>query len=127
VGKSTPTDLDATPGSVLLIAAKGHGSRQMCGTNKYGFPIRHRTRVKRHFGFQTGDLVRAIVPNGKKQGTHVGRVAVRSVGSFNIKTANGLMQGIRWKHCRVIQAADGYQYSQQSAKSGLKQGVSSQG
>jgi hypothetical protein len=25
----------------LLIAAKGHGNRQMCGTDKYGFPTRH--------------------------------------------------------------------------------------
>jgi len=27
----------------LLIKATGHGTRQMCGTNKFGFPTRHRT------------------------------------------------------------------------------------
>jgi hypothetical protein len=103
---------------VLLIAAKGHGIRQMCGTNKYGFPTRHRTHQKRHFGFQTGDLVRAIVPSGKKQGTHVGRVAVRTIGSFNITTVRGLVQGISWKYCGVVHVADGYGYRQLSAKAG---------
>ena len=31
-------------------------------------------------GFQTGDLVRATVPTGKKAGVHTGRVLVRSTG-----------------------------------------------
>nr|UZQ22159.1 HEARO endonuclease [uncultured bacterium] len=35
----------------LLIAATGHGRRQMCGTNKYGFPTRHKSRVQIHKGF----------------------------------------------------------------------------
>jgi 5-methylcytosine-specific restriction endonuclease McrA len=35
----------------LLITAKGWGNRQMCATNKYGFPLRHRTRCKTFFGF----------------------------------------------------------------------------
>jgi 5-methylcytosine-specific restriction endonuclease McrA len=131
VGASTANDLDATPGAVLLIAATGHGTRQMCGTNKYGFPTRHKSRQKRHFGFQTGDLVKAVVPRGKYEGTHVGRVAVRASGSFNISTARGLVQGISWKRCGVIHAADGYGYTQLFAKAGRVpfgcQGISSQG
>ncbi len=71
----------------LLIKATGHGTRQMCGTNKFGFPTRHRSRARFVKGFQTGDLVKAVVPKGKKAGTHVGRVAVRSTGWFNISTA----------------------------------------
>ncbi len=116
VGASTPADLDATPTRVLLIAAKGHGSRQMCGTNKYGFPIRHKSRQKKWFGFQTGDLVKAVVPNGKYAGMHTGRVAIRATGSFNITTMHGLVQGINWKYCGVMHHADGYTYSQVSAK-----------
>ncbi|MFM6396010.1 HNH endonuclease, partial [Planktothrix sp.] len=38
----------------LLIQATGRGTRQMCGTDKYGFPIRHRSRKQIHKGFQTG-------------------------------------------------------------------------
>jgi hypothetical protein len=38
----------------LSIKACGHGSRQMCGTDEYGFPIMHRTRQKLYFGFRDG-------------------------------------------------------------------------
>ena len=51
-------------------------------------------RIKQIKGFTTGDLVRAIVPNGKKAGVHTGRIAVRSTGKFNITTRHGTVQGI---------------------------------
>ncbi|NEO23067.1 MULTISPECIES: RNA-guided endonuclease IscB [unclassified Moorena] len=73
----------------LMIAAKGHGTRQLCRTNKYGFPVRHCSRTKIHKGFQTGDIVRAVVTQGKKIGTYVGRVATRKSGYFNISTKSG--------------------------------------
>ncbi|NEP21810.1 RNA-guided endonuclease IscB [Moorena sp. SIO3I6] len=73
----------------LIITAKGHGTRQLCRTNKYGFPIRYCSRTKVHKGFQTGDIVRAVVTKGKKIGTYVGRVATRKSGSFNISTKSG--------------------------------------
>ena len=66
----------------------------MCLMDKPGFP---RTRAKgpsRVRGFQTGDLVRAVVRTGKKSGTSVGRVAVRATGSFNVTTRAGTIQGI---------------------------------
>ena len=68
----------------LLIKATGHGTRQMCRTNKFGFPSRYVPRFKFVKGFQTGDIVKAVVTSGKKIGTYVGRVAVRTSGSFNI-------------------------------------------
>jgi hypothetical protein len=111
VGASTPEQLDAAVGSVLVIAAKGHGTRQMCRTDKYGFPSRHVSRQKRHFGFRTGDLVRAVVPGGKYAGRHVGRVTIRASGSFNIATATGTVAGIGYRHCAIIQRADGYAYA----------------
>ncbi len=95
----------------LLIKATGHGTRQMCGTDKYGFPTRHRTNKQIHFGFQTGDIVKAIVRTGKKVGTYVGRIATRVTGSFNISTSNGLVQGISHKNCKAIHKKDGYSYS----------------
>ncbi|MDQ6660182.1 MAG: RNA-guided endonuclease IscB, partial [Chloroflexota bacterium] len=57
VGASTPEVLTVDQVSPLLITATGHGRRQMCGTNRYGVPIRHRTRQKHFYGFQTGDMV----------------------------------------------------------------------
>jgi hypothetical protein len=66
----------------LSIQACGHGSRQMCGTDKYGFPMRHRTRRKLHFGFQTGEMVQANVPAGKHQGLFVGTGVVSGLREF---------------------------------------------
>ena len=95
----------------LLIKCAGHGNRQMCGTNKYGFPTRHRTNQKIHKGFQTGDIVQAIVTKGKKIGTYLGRVLVRASGSFDISTTSGRVTGISHKYCSFIHRKDGYQYS----------------
>lgn len=108
---------------VLNITAMGHGNRQMCGTNKHGFPIRHRTRQQRVQGFQTGDQVRADVPRGKHQGTHTGRVTVRRSGSFRV----GTRDGIAYRHCTIVQRADGYEYGFGTGLKPLKRGASSQG
>ena len=100
------------PGMIPLRSrATGHGTRQVARTDTFGFPIRFCPKDKTHFGFRTGDLVRATLPSGKKSGTHVGRVALRSSGSFNIRTGSGVVQGISHKHCRLLQRADGYGYS----------------
>jgi 5-methylcytosine-specific restriction endonuclease McrA len=94
----------------LLIKATGHGSRQMCRTDKFGFPSRYVPQFKFVKGFQTGDIVKAVVTSGKKIGTYTGRVAVRSTGSFNISTTTGLIQGISYKYCQQIHHKDGYGY-----------------
>jgi len=110
VGKSTPETIQMRNVIPLLIEAKGHGNRKMCYTNKYGFPKRHRTRQKKHFGYQTGDLVRAVVQSGKYQGVHVGRVLARATGSFDIVTSTGKAQGISYRSCSPIHQSDGYSY-----------------
>jgi 5-methylcytosine-specific restriction endonuclease McrA len=94
----------------LNIKATGHGSRQMCRTDKFGFPSRYVPRFKFVKGFQTGDIVEAVVTSGKKIGTYTGRVAVRSSGSFNVSAAQGLIQGINHKYCFSIHQKDGYNY-----------------
>ena len=94
----------------LLIKATGHGTRQMCRTDKFGFPSRYVPRSNFVKGFQTGDIVKAVVTSGKKIGEYVGRVAVRSTGSFNI-SASELVQGISHKYCKIIHRKDGYSYS----------------
>ena len=95
---------------VLIISAKGRGSRQMCHMDRFGFPRTSPKGSKSVKGFQTGDIVKAIVPTGSKQGEYLGRVAVRSSGSFNIETNDYLIQGIGYKYCRIIQRNDGYSY-----------------
>ena len=96
---------------VLSIKATGRGSYQRTRLNRYGFPRGYLTRSKRAFGFQTGDLVKAVVTVGRKSGTYGGRVAVRASGSFNIQGAHGLIQGVSYRCCTLQQRADGYGYA----------------
>lgn len=102
--------LEVLTSKPILIAAKGHGTRQMCGTDKYGFPTRHRSRVQVHKGFQTGDIVVATVTAGKKVGSYVGRVLCRASGSFDVVTTTGRVAGINHKYCKAIHKKDGYSY-----------------
>lgn len=98
------------PTATLAIKSTGRGSYARTQSDKYGFPRLRLSRTKQHHGFATGDHVRAVVPAGKKAGTHVGRVAVRATGSFNITTRQGTVQGIHHRHVQLIQRADGYAY-----------------
>jgi 5-methylcytosine-specific restriction endonuclease McrA len=112
IGKSTPAVLKVNRVMPLLISATGSGNRQMCGTDRYGFPSRHRQRYKYVKGFQTGDMVRAVMTRGKYQGIHMGRVLVRASGSFDIVTAKGRVQGISYRYCTAIHRKDGYRYQE---------------
>jgi 5-methylcytosine-specific restriction endonuclease McrA len=96
----------------LQAKAMGHGSRLFCRMDKHGFPRQGpKSREKTVRGFRTGDLVQAVVPKGKKAGKHTGRVAVRATGSFNVNTNGKTVQGISWRHCRLLQRACGYAFS----------------
>lgn len=94
----------------LSVKCTGRGSYQRTRLDKFGFPRGHLMRTKRVHGFGTGDMVRAEVLKGSKIGIHIGRVAVRATGYFNIQGAAGVVQGISHKHCRVVQRNDGYGY-----------------
>ena len=112
---------------VLGIKATGRGSYQRTRLTKHGFPRGYLTRSKAAFGFQTGDMVKAIVTTGKKAGTYIGRVAIRACGSFNIQTANGLVQHIHHRFCTLIQRADGYGYHRMLLHPALNHGVAEAG
>lgn len=98
---------------VLAIHATGRGAYCRTRAFKNGFPCGYLIRHKRVRGFQTGDWVRADVPKGKKAGIHIGRIAVRKTGSFNIQIPGKTIDGISHRYCRVLQRADGYGYSYQ--------------
>ena len=110
VGKSTPQELCVKGVTPLLITAMGHGSRQMCRMNKRGFPRTGPKAARRVKGFQTGDIVRAVVLTGKYAGRYTGRVAVRRSGSFDVTTANAKVQGISYRFCSALHCCDGYDY-----------------
>ena len=110
IGKSTPDEIVFKTESVLYIKALGRGNYSRTTLNKYGFPKAFLPRQKYFFGFQSGDMVKAIVPKGKHKGTWCGSVACRSAGSFNINLIKGRIQGINHKYCQITQKFDGYKY-----------------
>jgi hypothetical protein len=89
----------------LHIRATGRQSRQICRMDKYGFPRTKPKQDRIQFGFQTGDIVKAIIPSGKYAGTQIGRVVVRSKPSFQL---NGV--DVHPKYLMLIHGADGYEY-----------------
>ena len=95
----------------LCIKAMGRGAYQRTRLDKFGCVRGYLTRAKSIEGFQTGDMVKAVVTKGKKIGVYKGRVAVRASGSFNIQTSSGLVQGVLHHYCTVVQRGDGYGYS----------------
>ena len=110
VGKSTPLVLDTRGMVPLHIKATGYPHRQMCSMDRYGFPRTGPKQAACVKGFQTGDIVRAVVTSGVKMGTYVGKVAVRATGSFNITTIERTVQGISHRFCTVLHHCDGYSY-----------------
>lgn len=110
VGQSTPEMLHVAAVSPLVITAQGHGCRQVTNVDRIGFPRGKSKQRARRSGFKTGDLVRAVVPAGKKAGTYTGRVLVRASGSFDIQTKAGRVQGIHARYCHPLHRSDGYSY-----------------
>ena len=109
--------------SVFLVKAMGRGSYQRTRVDKYGFPRGYLMDQKTVHGFATGDMVKAVVPSGKKKGTYVGRVAVRKSGSFNIQKPGGTtVQGISWKCCKTISRQNGYSFATSKFLPHLKEG-----
>lgn len=110
VGRSTPEMLLIQTVCPLIITAQGHGCRQRTNVDRFGFPRGKPKQGGRILGFKTGDLIRAIVPSGKKMGTYTGRVLVRASGSFDLQTKTGRVQGINARYCHPLHRSDGYSY-----------------
>lgn len=95
----------------LVITAKGRGTHQVVRTDRFGFPRGKAGRIKRAFGFSTGDIVKLHMPKGKYAGSYVARLAgIRATGTLDIKTAAGTV-GASYKHFQLIQRNDGFDYA----------------
>lgn len=107
VGESTPEFLKVLKIKPLLVRAYGHGCRQMCRMNKYGFPITKPKAKSFKHGFKTGDIVRSNVTNPKRKtfGVHFGRISVNAssicVDGYYVNP----------RTCNKIHNRDGYGYS----------------
>lgn len=115
IGSSTPERLSWQQVIPLRITAKGRQCRQLCNVNELGFPRSRPKGTSKVFGFQTGDMIRAVVTKGKKRGTYVGRVAIKTDGYFKITGGFGMVEGIHARYCLPIHRNDGYVYAQGNA------------
>ena len=96
----------------LTITKQRRNNRQMTLMNKYGFPrTKAKGSSKKIFGFMTGDIVKANVSSGKYKGIHLGKVAVRLSGYFDIKKENSPLITTNKLNCKLIHHFDGYSYN----------------
>ena len=97
--------------SILLLKAMGHGKRQRTRLNKYGFPVTYKVVTKFSWGFQTGDIVKALITRGKFIGTYTSRVVVRAKPSFTLshKVLEGIFK-VHPKNLTILHRNDGYSY-----------------
>ncbi len=105
-----PDNLVFKTNQPLSIKATGHGTRQRCRPNKFGFPKSHAPKAKFFRGFQTGDLVSASIPKGKFAGEYVGRIAIRFRPSFVLQLPDKKFD-VHPKYLTHIHSLDGYNYA----------------
>lgn len=95
---------------VLHITCTGRGQYRRTIVDSSGFPRAYLPRTKRFFGFATGDIVKAVIPKGKTAGTYIGRIMVRTTGTFSMRTKEGNIISPNHKNCILLQRNDGYSY-----------------
>ena len=98
----------------LHVKCVGHGSRQMCRVNRFGFPRTAAKSVSVVDGFRTGDMARLDRMSGKYKGTYIGTVSVRASRMFDIKTTlAGRTLKITAQSCQFtkLHGCDGYAYA----------------
>ncbi|WP_367043048.1 RNA-guided endonuclease IscB [Streptomyces sp. Je 1-332] len=97
------------PARVLVVKSTGRGSYARTTPDRFGFPRLQRARTKQHFGYITGDLVRATPTTGKWAGTWNGRISVRARGQHSLATPAGRIN-VSYRNLRLLQRGDGYAY-----------------
>lgn len=131
VGASTPQILNIQTQYIIIWTVKGRGTRQMCRTDKYGFPKAHRPRQKTHHShqvllptgdstprsekFQSGDQVVVSVPTGyiTPTGIYRGRIQIRQSGWYALTTPIEKWD-VKHSWCQKVQRGAGWQYEFQA-------------
>ncbi len=94
---------------ILNIKCIGHGTRQKCQTDKFGFPKKIKKCPRVLYGFRTGDFVKCIVKKGKYPGINFGRITLHLDGRFEVNDGKKIVRA-KYQNCKILQRADGYQY-----------------
>jgi hypothetical protein len=110
---------DLTNGYCLYAKACGRGNRLRGNVNECGvITMKYTDNAKRAFGFQSGDIVVANVPEKvgnrvqKYNGSFLGRITIRRSGSFALKDIRSgeKIPTVSYRYCKLRQRADGYEY-----------------
>lgn len=110
IGNSTPPNLEIYQAYINVWTAKGRGSRQVCQTDRYGFPKHFRSRSKVHFGLTTGDLIRICPVKGKNSGrSWKGKGVIRADGTLYL-ISEGRRINSNYRHAKLLQHGDGWNY-----------------
>jgi hypothetical protein len=88
----------------------GQSTARQLGRGSHHLGSRKAKRSSHAFGFRTGDIIKAVVPSGKPQGTHVGKVAIKARGQFTITTRERAVPDVPHRYCRRVHQADEYTY-----------------
>jgi len=99
------------PVRIWVARAMGRGSYSRTRSDRFGFPRLRLTKVRRHYGFATGDMVAVIKPGGSAV---TGRVAISADGFFKITTTAGSVIGASHRRCRLLSKGDGWTYTVKS-------------
>jgi hypothetical protein len=104
---------DLTHGYCLYAKAMGRGSRFLGHTIKCGIiDTKTHMKHKRIYGFQTGDMVRVVIPGtsrSKYKGMYKSRVIVRDDGRFDFRNKSKRIT-IGYKYYTLLQQSNGYDY-----------------
>ena len=113
VGKTNPEKgYRGTSQLVLYVRAEGRGSRLRGKLNNCGIIVtKWKDNTKRQNGFQTGDIVKADIPDGKYKGSYTGRVTIRHSNTFMLKVRGLKRFDVNIKHLTLRQHVDGYSYA----------------
>lgn len=95
----------------LFIRSTGRGSRQICVTDKHGFPIKHRARHRENNGFRTGDIVLARPVRGRRAGKRYVSRVVSNASTPSLYLCIERNFFTHYRNCVLLQRADGYEYS----------------
>ncbi|MFG2030534.1 hypothetical protein [Streptomyces sp. NPDC048825] len=93
------------------MTSTGRGTYRRTAPDRYGFPPLTLRRTKQHFGYATGDLVRANAPTGKKQGSRKGRVASALPATSTSRLSTASSRAFTTGTSDLLQRADGYAYT----------------
>lgn len=94
----------------IAIKCNGRGNYARTLSDKYGFPRIYFSRLKKAFGFQTGDIVKVLGRLKNNFKSIIGKVAIKQTGYFTLNISNKL-SSLPWSKCKLIQKADGYSYN----------------